>query len=348
MPIVNHVNMIFGRYSPKSELEKALIIFRSVIRPNISFKFNGVYISGLKEQEGGLEIYPNESDNTPLRFHHGLATPEQIITTPKHERSVVCLEYAFLLTVMLRYAGIETNLGRSPGHAFALAMLDGGKYIMDAMKEDFSLTNRESITDDQALAMFYCQKGDILSIQGKHKQSIIYINEAIELDPKLPEAWQNKGVALLEYGQRLSLADKNMMLIEADTCFQIALKLNPISDQALNNRGIIAYHLGKPELAISFFQDAIKINPNNFGAINSIKVIRSQFPNVSPYTRSNIIKNDLTTGNLTEQESPLLFEAPFDNTPIQHNFSQDQNHFRMKERIKRHIFSLLKFMGLKQ
>ncbi len=89
---------------------------------------------------------------------------------------------------------------------------------------------------------------------------IEYYNQAIELKPDFPEAYNNRGNA--KYDSRED--DKG-----AIKDYDQAIKLKPDFPEAYYNRGLAKYTLGKPQEAIEDYNQAIKLKPDYAKAYNS-------------------------------------------------------------------------------
>ena len=117
------------------------------------------------------------------------------------------------------------------------------------------------------------------------KQAITHYSKAIEINPQLAEAYNNRGLAKFDLGEyqeaitdydtaieintqyaeayynrggaKYSLDDKNAAIADYD----IAIETNPQYANAYSNRGIAKFDLGEYQEAITDYNTAIKINP---------------------------------------------------------------------------------------
>ncbi|SKA06013.1 Predicted O-linked N-acetylglucosamine transferase, SPINDLY family [Enhydrobacter aerosaccus] len=88
--------------------------------------------------------------------------------------------------------------------------------------------------------------------RGAHAEAADWIERAIAVDPKVPEAHSNLGLALQEL-QRFD---------EALACHQRALELEPDAAESLNNRGNVLLALNRPEEALADYDEALRRNPD--------------------------------------------------------------------------------------
>jgi tetratricopeptide (TPR) repeat protein len=70
----------------------------------------------------------------------------------------------------------------------------------------------------------------------------------LELNPEIPEAWNNKGVAL----HRLGRAE------EALECYERSLTIDPENMDALRNKGFVLRYLGRLEEALQAYDSVLQ------------------------------------------------------------------------------------------
>jgi len=106
-------------------------------------------------------------------------------------------------------------------------------------------------------AMQWSNKGASLDNLGRHhEEAIACYDRALEINPRVAEAWNNKGVALRKLGKPQ----------EAIACYDRALEINPRDAGAWNNKGVALRDLGKPQEEIACYDRALEINPRYAGA----------------------------------------------------------------------------------
>ncbi len=110
---------------------------------------------------------------------------------------------------------------------------------------------------DPAAIHFY--RGTAYGKKGEFDRAIADYNQAIKLNPKDAEAFNNRGVAYGYKGEYdRAIADYNQ-----------AIKLNPQLAEAFNNRGIAYYDKGEYDRAIADYNQAILLNPKDAEAFNN-------------------------------------------------------------------------------
>lgn len=102
--------------------------------------------------------------------------------------------------------------------------------------------------------------GIIYSQLGKHDLAIQYIEQALQLDSNIPDAYNNLGNIYLAKGQ----------LDEAISHYRKALQLNPDLAISLYNLGIIFQEKGQLDEAINYYQKTLQLDPNYIKAHNNL------------------------------------------------------------------------------
>lgn len=184
---------LFAIHKPKTELEKALILFRAVLPPGYEFQLEGKNYEGLRPFEGGLQVYPNGDERHSARKKFGHLLPREIVGVLT-ERVAFCAEYSNLLVVLLRAFGIDAHTkktvvfgkGGAEGHVFVIAVLDGERYKLDATKQVFEKTIGYPDTDRESIAVHYINEGAVNEANGRVLDAIRCYLLAIELDPDNP------------------------------------------------------------------------------------------------------------------------------------------------------------------
>jgi len=96
----------------------------------------------------------------------------------------------------------------------------------------------------------YNQGYDLVE-QGRYREAIEELNQAIELDPASAKAYNNRGSAY-------HYLDQHERAIQD---FDKAIRLNPDYALAYYNRGSTYHHLDQHERAVQDFNEAIRLNP---------------------------------------------------------------------------------------
>ena len=112
----------------------------------------------------------------------------------------------------------------------------------------------------------YNNRGIAYEKKGEIDRALKDYNEAIEIDPNLAVAYSNRGNARSQLGRyEEALAD-----------FDEAIRLNPDYPEDYNNRGNARSQLGRYEEALADFDEAIRLNPDYAIAYSNRGNARSQ------------------------------------------------------------------------
>ncbi len=119
--------------------------------------------------------------------------------------------------------------------------------------------------DESALASAYFALGYIYSLQGDPDQAIAYYTRAIEQNPSLASAYNNRGVAYLGQG-----GEGNLQRAISD--FGQAIELVPTFAAAYLNRGLAYFALGEAydEQSLADLQQAQTLQPDAPGPNNAL------------------------------------------------------------------------------
>jgi len=231
--ILAHVDALFNKYAPQNELEKALLLFTSIIPSYKDFVFEGKKYSGLMDDEGGLGIPADQRDNSYLREKFGDLLPRELLAAHPALRGAYCLEYSHLMVAALRYAGIKAAVKYERGnffarsHAYVVAELNGEKYKLDLLTREFARTDETPNLDREAVGLHYLNEGAVFHSQQKTAAAIDRFNLALEIDPSLAGAWFSLGLisrsradlpAALNYFERALAAYPNFVEAQRYKC----------------------------------------------------------------------------------------------------------------------------------
>ena len=264
-----YAEKLIRKFKPQTELEKAILLFRSIIRKEKEFDFDRKKYSGLKREEGGLEIRFDDDANAHLRLDiRPVLLPKDYIDAPYIERVAVCHEYSFLVIALLRAVGIKAHMNKPEvEHLNVIAQTDKGICKIDAVIPSFELIQKlpdTLLSESKCIAHYYNRKGETI----RRRAQGIKMNEewlaramealmlALEIDPDLAPAWNNMGLVMLEQGRlepALSAVDK-------------ALKLDPNLAHGWNARGVILDKMGKIDEAEKAYRKALEIDPDRVEA----------------------------------------------------------------------------------
>lgn len=91
------------------------------------------------------------------------------------------------------------------------------------------------ISDMTAIALFHSNRGGELLRTGKQDEALPWLQKAVMIDPELPGAWINYGVALRRSGD----------LLQAEEAYRKALEIDPQAVSAYQNLAALLRHQGK-------------------------------------------------------------------------------------------------------
>src|SRR5262249_25513710 len=109
------------------------------------------------------------------------------------------------------------------------------------------------------LAQAYAARGTSVERAGDYDRAIADLDQAIRLEPRYPEAFNNRGMALL-------LKDR---LDRALADFDQAIRLKPDYSTAFTNRGLGYLNRAQYDHAIADFDAAIRLDPNDARAFSN-------------------------------------------------------------------------------
>lgn len=95
------------------------------------------------------------------------------------------------------------------------------------------------ISDLTAIALFHTNRGGELLRTGKQDEALPWLEKAVTIDPELPGAWINYGVALRRSGD----------LTRAEEAYRRALEIDPLAVSAYQNLAALLRHQGKQQEA---------------------------------------------------------------------------------------------------
>ena len=124
----------------------------------------------------------------------------------------------------------------------------------------------EAIELSPKIANAYNNRGNAKSALGDYKEAIKDYNKELELNPQFAGAYYNRGTAN-------SSLEKHK---EAIKDFDKAIALNPKYADAYHNRGTAKSSLGEYQEAINDFDKAITLNPQNAEAYNNRGLSKSR------------------------------------------------------------------------
>lgn len=113
------------------------------------------------------------------------------------------------------------------------------------------LTNGE-LTDSQRAVVHY-RRGIVYDTLGLPTMALLDMNQALEIEPAMSEAWHYLGVYYMQHGNYTS----------AYEAFDSVIELQPSHDFVYLNRGLTSYYDGQYEFAVNDFADYYFQDPSD-------------------------------------------------------------------------------------
>jgi tetratricopeptide (TPR) repeat protein len=157
--------------------------------------------------------------------------------TGHYQRALEILEQLF--------ASSETEVPTDLWYEKAVCLAGLGRYV--EAEESF----RKALTLGTEAPSLLGDMAEMLSEQGRYEEALVWIERAIEADPKDSVQWSRKGYALYRLGK----------LEEAITCYERVVELDPTNENAWNNIGAHLERIGKIEEALAHYERAAQIAP---------------------------------------------------------------------------------------
>jgi tetratricopeptide (TPR) repeat protein len=260
-PVREHVDSILKRYNPNTQLDKAMILYISIIDPSRTVKieggkYDGMTFRGLREDEGGLGVRKNPNFGDSRREKLGSLSPREIMALPKGERIALCLEFSYLMVASLGEAGIEAQVVEEPGHALVVARLDGEEYQLDLMEGEFIKLEGDASAEKSGsgtAAPHYTNEGIAFAENGKFDKAMSCFERAIEIDPNYARARASRGHLLARLGR----------YEEAMEDYERAMEIDPDDFAANYGRGIRFAQLGRYDEAMQDYDRALGSHPDH-------------------------------------------------------------------------------------
>ena len=128
-----------------------------------------------------------------------------------------------------------------------------GKY------EDAIESLNKALEIDPGLAEAFNNKAIVFSDLGKHKEAIDFYDSALKIKPEYADAWFNKGSTLVE----INLHEEGI------ECYNKALEIKSEFREALTNKGVALIKLKRFEEGVKCYDKALKMYPDYYIAWNN-------------------------------------------------------------------------------
>ena len=195
-------------------------------------------------------------------------------------REANCLAFTNLFVGLAREAGLdvyyvkvddvetydkEGDLVLVSEHVTAGYGPPGGQRYLDFSIIPVDYQNAYEIEDVTALALFYSNRGSEALLRGQESAAASWLETAVQLDPELPQAWVNLGVA----------RRRQARFVEAEAAYRRALEIDADVLSAYHNLGGLLQSLGRTEEAAEVFALVDRVenrNPYNYLALGDLSL----------------------------------------------------------------------------
>ncbi len=141
---------------------------------------------------------------------------------------------------------------------------------------DVDYRRAEAITDLEAVALFYSNRGAELLREGDNREAAQWLETAVAIDGKLAQAWVNLGVA-----RRRSLD-----LAAAEAAYRRAIELAPRNHSAYQNLSVLMRLRGEDDAAVLDLLDRWgNLNPFTFLTLGDVALERGRLDEARRYFR---------------------------------------------------------------
>ncbi len=221
-----------------------------------------------------------------------------------------CLSMTNLFIAMARYTGLDARYhlvetrpewdraGNTliwTQHINSTGVLrNGDRYILDFLPDKRPVSEElETISDENALAIYYNNLGAEAIIGGRYEEAIERLRVALKLQPDLADAWNNMGAAQRRRG-RMDLALAS---------YQQAVNLDPYSNTAMSNLSRIYLEQGNEDLGRYYAERVRKHRDRNpyYHFSEAKAMIRSG--------ELESARKSLGTAIRLKEDEPLFFET---------------------------------------
>nr|WAI02711.1 MAG: tetratricopeptide repeat protein [Candidatus Methanoperedens sp.] len=197
-------------------------------------------------------FHPNDDFNTyfiDLKDKKFINSEKDNVSCPDYYLSKIIIDYPLgnqLFEHMLELRKVLFEL-RNFDNLFCL----GNAFYFKEKFHDAITCFDKALEINPKLEIACNNKGLAFTDLGKYNEAITCFDKALEINPKMDAAWINKGNAMHNLGK----------YNEAIACYDKALETNPKMDDAWINKGNAMHNLGKYTEALTCFNKALEINP---------------------------------------------------------------------------------------
>lgn len=149
---------------------------------------------------------------------------------------------------------LDNAVAPSSSEPDAMDLTNEGLRLAEAGRTNEALAIlQEAVQIDPRLEEAWSNMATVLGELGRHEEALAACEEAIRIDSRYEQTWYNKGGALLALGRRE----------EALECFEEALRINPCFAEAWTLKGAALFGSGRKEEALAACEEALRLKPSD-------------------------------------------------------------------------------------
>jgi tetratricopeptide (TPR) repeat protein len=138
--------------------------------------------------------------------------------------------------------------------------------------------------------------GELLALKGDFRESTNYIAREIKINPRYTKAHESMGIVLLELGDYARAVEE---------CTNVSL-LGAKDEKALTGVAKALSEAGRSDEAVSYYAEALQLNPNNYEALNNLAWIQAASSNDGLRNGTEAVRLAERACELTHYHEPLF------------------------------------------
>ena len=213
-------------------------------------------------------------------------THSTLLCTSLRTREIACLHAAAIVFSLGETTGLPLSMLKVPSHVFLRMRLGNGQALnwdiylenngigaddndyLQSYRLDTKTARRAgylcNLTRPQMLALEYNALGVAWIAESEWDRAAWSFSEAIALDPRMPEAFKNRGTAKYRRAPAIPGGEpaQRTELLSALADLEEAVRINGNCAEALYSLGLTHFALNEPDSARHFLHSAERLDPN--------------------------------------------------------------------------------------